>query len=159
MSRRPACRRASAPTLRNWYAFFRGGWARPSCWSSMTSIWSGASPTASPSLTRAARSPAGIRRASPGPLPSSTCSWGAAMLDVANLHAGYGSVPVLEDVSLTAASGEILLIGGENGAGKSTLLRAIAGFNRPSRGQVLLHGRPLQGLAPEAIARAGLRLV
>lgn len=81
------------------------------------------------------------------------------MLEVRNLHAGYGIVPVIEDVTLAARSGEILLIGGENGAGKSTLLRAIAGFNRPSAGQVLLEGRTLQGLAPEVIARSGLRLV
>lgn len=81
------------------------------------------------------------------------------MLEVRNLHAGYGIVPVLEDVSLSARAGEILLIGGENGAGKSTLMRAIAGFNRPTRGEVLLEGRPMHGMAPEAIARAGLRLV
>jgi branched-chain amino acid transport system ATP-binding protein len=81
------------------------------------------------------------------------------MLEVSNLHAGYGAVPVLENVSLSVAAGEILLIGGENGAGKSTLMRAIAGFNKPDRGQVLLDGRPLQGMAPEAIAQAGLRLV
>jgi branched-chain amino acid transport system ATP-binding protein len=81
------------------------------------------------------------------------------LLEVRNLHAGYGIVPVIEDVSLTANPGEILLIGGENGAGKSTLMRAIAGFNRPTSGQVLLEGKPLQGLAPEVIARTGLRLV
>ena len=81
------------------------------------------------------------------------------MLEVRNLHAGYGIVPVLEDVSLSARAGEILLIGGENGAGKSTLMRAIAGFNRPTRGEVLLEGRAMHGMAPEAIARAGLRLV
>lgn len=81
------------------------------------------------------------------------------MLEVRNLHAGYGIVPVIEDVSLTVNPGEILLIGGENGAGKSTLMRAIAGFNRPTGGQVLLDGRPLQGMAPEAVAKSGLRLV
>ena len=81
------------------------------------------------------------------------------MLDVRNLYAGYGIVPVLEDVSLTASGGEILLIGGENGAGKSTLMRAIAGFNKPTAGDVLLDGKPLQGMAPEAIAQEGLRLV
>jgi len=81
------------------------------------------------------------------------------VLEVRNLHAGYGIVPVLEDVSLTVRPGEILLIGGENGAGKSTLMRAIAGFNKPDKGEVLLAGRPLQGMAPEAIAQAGLRLV
>ncbi len=81
------------------------------------------------------------------------------MLEVKNLYAGYGTVPVIEDVSLTVSPGEILLIGGENGAGKSTLMRAIAGFNKPNRGEVLLDGRPLQGMAPEQIARAGLRIV
>ena len=81
------------------------------------------------------------------------------MLEVRNLYAGYGIVPVLEDVSLSVKAGEILLIGGENGAGKSTLMRAIAGFNKPDRGEVLLEGKPLQGMAPEAIAQAGLRLV
>lgn len=81
------------------------------------------------------------------------------MLKVNNLYAGYGIVPVLEDVSLSVSAGEILLIGGENGAGKSTLMRAIAGFNKPTKGEVLLDGKPLQGMAPEAISQAGLRLV
>lgn len=81
------------------------------------------------------------------------------MLEVRSLHAGYGIVPVITDVSLTATPGEILLIGGENGAGKSTLMRAIAGFNKPTAGEVVLDGKPVQGMAPEAIARAGLRLV
>ncbi|MCI5074447.1 ABC transporter ATP-binding protein [Oricola sp.] len=76
-----------------------------------------------------------------------------------NLYAGYGIVPVIEDVSLSVQSGEILLVGGENGAGKSTLMRAIAGFNKPDKGEIVLDGKPLQGMAPEAIAKAGLRLV
>ncbi|TYB83213.1 ABC transporter ATP-binding protein [Maritimibacter fusiformis] len=81
------------------------------------------------------------------------------MLDVKNLFAGYGIVPVLEDVSLTAEAGKILLIGGENGAGKSTLLRAIAGFNKPTAGEVLLDGQRVNGMAPEQIAKTGMRLV
>jgi len=81
------------------------------------------------------------------------------VLEVKNLHAGYGNVPVVEDVSLEAHAGEILLIGGENGAGKTTLMGAIAGFNKPSSGQVTLDGKPLQGMAPEMIAQTGVRLV
>lgn len=81
------------------------------------------------------------------------------MLEVKNLVAGYGTIPVLRDVSLTAKAGEILLVGGENGAGKSTLMRAIAGFNKPDSGQVLLQGRSIGGLAPEKVAQSGLRLV
>lgn len=81
------------------------------------------------------------------------------MLEVRNLVAGYGTIPVLHDVSLTAKAGEILLIGGENGAGKSTLLRTIAGFNKPDSGEVLLEGAAIGGKPPENIARSGLRLV
>lgn len=81
------------------------------------------------------------------------------MLEVKNLTAGYGDIPVLRDVSLKVAPGEILLIGGENGAGKSTLMRAIAGFNKPSSGSVLLDGVELTGLAPEKVSQKGLRLV
>jgi branched-chain amino acid transport system ATP-binding protein len=81
------------------------------------------------------------------------------MLEVDGLHAGYGRVPVLRDVSLTVRPGEVVLVLGANGAGKSTLLRAIAGFLRPSRGHVRLGGRDITGQPPEASARQGLRLV
>ncbi|HWU64929.1 MAG TPA: ABC transporter ATP-binding protein [Ensifer sp.] len=81
------------------------------------------------------------------------------MLEVRNIVAGYGTIPVLRDVSLKANAGEILLIGGENGAGKSTLLGTIAGFNKPDQGEILLDGKPIGGMAPELVARSGLRLV
>lgn len=81
------------------------------------------------------------------------------MLEVSNLTAGYGDIPVLRDVSLSVKAGEILLIGGENGAGKSTLMRAIAGFNKPTGGSVKLNGVDITGMAPEKAAQSGLRLV
>ena len=81
------------------------------------------------------------------------------MLEVKNLHAGYGRVPVLHDVSLEVKAGEVLLVLGANGAGKSTLLRAISGFVRPTAGTVRFGGADITGQAPEANARRGLRLV
>jgi branched-chain amino acid transport system ATP-binding protein len=81
------------------------------------------------------------------------------MLEIKKLHAGYGRVPVLRDVSLTVASGEIVLVLGANGAGKSTLLRTAAGFIKPYSGNVLLGGADVTGLPPETIVRRGLRLV
>lgn len=81
------------------------------------------------------------------------------ILDVKNLTAGYGDIPVVRDVSLSVKPGEILLIGGENGAGKSTLLRAISGFNTPTSGSVTLDGKDITGLVPEKSAHEGLRLV
>jgi heme ABC exporter ATP-binding subunit CcmA len=54
----------------------------------------------------------------------------------------YGDYPALRDVRLEADRGACLALIGRNGAGKTTLLRIIAGFSRPGRGQVLIHGRP-----------------
>lgn len=81
------------------------------------------------------------------------------MLEVKSLHAGYGTVPVVRGVTLKAEPGKILLVGGENGAGKSTLMRSIAGFIKPSQGEVRLEGKLMNGMAPENISKSGLRLV
>jgi branched-chain amino acid transport system ATP-binding protein len=81
------------------------------------------------------------------------------MLEIAGLHSGYGSVPVLDDINLAVGKGEILLVVGENGAGKSTLLRTIGGFIKPYRGSIKLCGEEIGGMKPEDIARSGLRLV
>jgi branched-chain amino acid transport system ATP-binding protein len=81
------------------------------------------------------------------------------MLEVRNLHAGYGRVPVLHDVSLAVRPGEVLLVLGGNGAGKSTLLRSIVGFIKPTAGSVHLNGRDITGRPPEDCAREGLRLI
>jgi len=81
------------------------------------------------------------------------------MLEVRDLHSGYGRVPVLRGVSFTVQPGEILLVLGANGAGKSTLLRTVSGFIKPQRGSVHLDGRDVTGLRPEELTRLGLRLV
>ncbi len=76
-------------------------------------------------------------------------------LQIDQLRAAYGAVPVLDGVSLRVAAGEIVALIGPNGAGKTTLLRAISGL-LPSQGRVRLHERDLQGRAPPLIVRAGL---
>ena len=81
------------------------------------------------------------------------------MLQIENVDSGYGNVSVLRKVSLSIAKGEILLIVGENGAGKSTLLRTIGGFLKPKSGSIKLDGLEIGGLAPDEIARKGVRLV
>jgi branched-chain amino acid transport system ATP-binding protein len=81
------------------------------------------------------------------------------MLEIKGLHAGYGRVPVLRDINLSVAPGEIVLILGPNGAGKSTLLRTVGGFIKPTGGSVILDGADATGLAPEEITRRGMRLV
>ena len=81
------------------------------------------------------------------------------MLEIRDLHSGYGRVPVLRGISLTVAAGELVLVLGANGAGKSTLLRTVAGFLKPYRGSVLLDGHDVTGQSPEDIAHRGMRLV
>ena len=81
------------------------------------------------------------------------------MLEVTELHSGYGRVPVLRGVSFAVQPGEILMILGANGAGKSTLLRTLSGFIRPQRGSVRLDGHDVAGQPPEELTRRGLRLV
>jgi branched-chain amino acid transport system ATP-binding protein len=80
----------------------------------------------------------------------------SAALTVADVVAGYGSVPVLNGVSITAAASTITAVLGANGAGKTTLLRTISGFVRTRSGQVQLDGRSLTRLAPDDVARAGV---
>ena len=64
---------------------------------------------------------------------------------------GSGEVRVLADVELSLCSGEIVGLLGRSGSGKSTLLRIIAGLIRPSSGEVIYRGGPVDGPA-EGIA-------
>ena len=81
---------------------------------------------------------------------------GAASLAVTGLVAGYGGVPVLDGVSITARPGTITAVLGANGAGKTTLLRTISGFVRTRSGEIALDDVSLARLAPDRIARAGV---
>jgi branched-chain amino acid transport system ATP-binding protein len=81
------------------------------------------------------------------------------MLEVSKLHAHYGLSHIVQGVSLTVRSGEVLGIFGRNGVGKTTLLKAIAGWIHPIQGQVRLGGVPINGKAPDAICRLGVGFV
>ncbi|WAM19759.1 ABC transporter ATP-binding protein [Rhodococcus sp. JS3073] len=64
-----------------------------------------------------------------------------SVLATHNLSVGYGEIPVLHNVSVAVAPGEIVALLGRNGAGKSTLLLTLGGILRPSAGHVELGGR------------------
>ena len=68
-----------------------------------------------------------------------------AVLQITDLRAGYGAVPVLFDVSLEVRAREIVTLVGSNGAGKTTLLRALARVI-PSRGRILFDGKDIGAL-------------
>ena len=64
-------------------------------------------------------------------------------VQVDGLVVGYGSAPVLSDVSLLVPAGAGVCVTGENGIGKSTLLRCVAGLQRPDDGEIrVFGGRP-----------------
>lgn len=82
----------------------------------------------------------------------------AALLEVTDLHAGYGKAEVLHGLSLRAEAGQVVTVIGPNGAGKSTLLNALMGL-LPLRGQVRFDGHDLTRLTLEERVEAGLALV
>lgn len=65
------------------------------------------------------------------------------MIEIANVRAGYGSINILWDLSLTIAKGEVTSIIGSNGAGKTTLLRAIMCLIPLSQGEIKINGKLL----------------
>lgn len=78
------------------------------------------------------------------------------MLEVSDLHAGYGGNEVLHGVTLKVSEGDMVAIIGPNGAGKSTLLNCISGLVGASSGSIELEGRRIQGQAAFRTSRAGL---
>jgi len=89
---------------------------------------------------------------------SAASDLGRAVMAIEGVHAGYGQVPVLNDVSLVVEAGEIVALLGRNGAGKSTTLKTLAGLVTPTSGRVLLNGLPRTD-APSKRAQAGLAYV
>ncbi len=81
------------------------------------------------------------------------------LLEVSGLHAGYGKVPILHDVSFHVDEGEVVAILGPNGAGKSTLLKSLAGLVRPNAGEIVLDGQHIEGLPPHEVTRFGVAYV
>jgi putative ABC transport system ATP-binding protein len=62
-------------------------------------------------------------------------------------------IPVLEELSLTVPPGEFLALMGPSGSGKTTLLNLIAGLDRPTSGQVIVHGEEVSRLSDSALTR------
>src|SRR4051794_4420865 len=78
------------------------------------------------------------------------------LLELNDLMVLYGEIEAVRGVSLSVEPGEVVTLLGSNGAGKSTTLRAISGLVRPAAGEILLDGKSIVGLGPEAIVRRGI---
>jgi branched-chain amino acid transport system ATP-binding protein len=79
-----------------------------------------------------------------------------ASLRASSVSRSFAGVEALRDVSLTLRPGEVLGLIGPNGAGKSTLVNVLSGFDRPSRGHVMLEERDVTRWSPHRRGRHGL---
>ena len=82
--------------------------------------------------------------------------WGARMLEVRDLSAGYGGKPVIHGIDLQVRPGEIVALVGANGAGKSTLARTLSGLLPALAGRVLFRGQDITRAPAATRVRAGL---
>ncbi|HZF05563.1 MAG TPA: ABC transporter ATP-binding protein [Patescibacteria group bacterium] len=80
-------------------------------------------------------------------------------LRLEGIEAAYGLSQVLFGISLEVPSGRLVTLLGRNGMGKTTTVRAVMGIVPIQAGRVHVDGRPLHGLPPHRVARAGLGLV
>lgn len=81
------------------------------------------------------------------------------MLDVQDLGKFYGETRALDGVSIAFEPGTVHAILGENGSGKSTLVKLLAGIVAPSRGRILVEGRPVMTATPAAVQARGIATV
>ena len=79
-----------------------------------------------------------------------------AMLEVQNVHAYYGKIHALKNVSIHIDKGEIVTLIGANGAGKSTTLRTMSGLLNPREGTIRLNGEDLTRYKPHEIVTKGI---
>jgi len=80
---------------------------------------------------------------------------GAPLLKVSGLSAGYGGMPVLQDIAFEVRRAEIVALVGSNGAGKTTLLRALSRVISSS-GEITLNGTDLVSMTPDQAFGVGL---
>ena len=78
------------------------------------------------------------------------------MLETTEVVGGYGSVQILNGVSIRVARGQMVALLGGNGTGKSTMLKALSGLIKPWRGQIFFEGERIDGIRPDLIVRRGL---
>ena len=78
------------------------------------------------------------------------------VLELRNVHAGYGDLQVLRGVDLVVPAASVVAVLGPNGAGKSTTLAVIGGRVPTAAGCVHLDGRHVNGTRPEGLVRAGV---
>ncbi len=80
----------------------------------------------------------------------------AALLEIRGLVRHFGGVAAVKDLNLEVRDGELVSLIGPNGAGKTTTFNMISGLDRADEGEIVLSGRRIDRLSPEAIAALGV---
>ena len=78
------------------------------------------------------------------------------MLEIKNVHAGYGKLKILRGINLSVPKGKIIALLGGNGTGKSTLLKTISGLLPLMEGSIEFDSQTLDKKKPHEIVKAGL---
>lgn len=81
------------------------------------------------------------------------------LLEARGISKYFGAITALTDVNFHVDRGEVLGVVGDNGAGKSTLMKILSGLFRPSEGDLLFDGRPVQFNSPKDAQRLGIEMV
>jgi len=81
---------------------------------------------------------------------------GDALLELRDVHAGYGPFRSLFGVSFSIKPGAVLALLGSNGSGKTTVVRVVSGLIKPTAGEVVFEGRDVAGRRAYKIARLGI---
>jgi branched-chain amino acid transport system ATP-binding protein len=79
-----------------------------------------------------------------------------ALLELRDISKRFGGLQALARVNLDIESGTIASLIGPNGAGKTTLFNILTGVYQPDDGEIRFLDRPLMGLKPERITKAGI---
>jgi branched-chain amino acid transport system ATP-binding protein len=79
-----------------------------------------------------------------------------AMLEVRDLEVAYGKIVAVKKISFSVEQGQVVSLIGTNGAGKTTTLRTISGLLRPTSGEILFQGEPIDQVPAHDIVARGL---
>jgi len=81
------------------------------------------------------------------------------VLEMRSVDKSFGPIDVLHEISLKVHEGEVLCLLGDNGAGKSTLIKTLSGVHQPTRGEMLMDGKPVHFARPKDAQELGIATV
>ena len=81
------------------------------------------------------------------------------VIEMRKVNKSFGPIDVLHEIFLKVGEGEVLCLLGDNGAGKSTLIKTLSGVHQPTRGEILMDGKPVRFGRPRDAQERGIATV